>query len=102
MIKRIKKHADHHKSIHKREEIFSSIIPKVQLVSLPPISQPCKAVTQKHLWFPAQVSAVPDLSACHIAQAGFFICNALPFILQHHPLLILQDPAPKGVLSKIL
>lgn len=102
MIKRIKKHADHRKSIHKREEIFSSVIPKVQLGGLPPISQPSEQSHRSTYGFLRRSLLLQTSAPVYIAQAGVFICNALPFILQRHPLLILPDPAAKGVLSKIL
>lgn len=38
----------------------------------------------------------------HIAQAGFSAWSALSFILQLYRLLILQGPAPKSLLFKIL
>ena len=105
----LEKHAEHQKSSHKAEGTFSSIIANLYLVSPFPTSQPYKAVTQNHLPFPTQVSAVSCLSMKEITQLDFSAWNALPLILHPYPLLagylrtvlILQSPASRGLLAQI-
>lgn len=101
-MEKIKRLIDHDIPSHEYEGTFPSSIPNVQLASSPPNSQPCKAVTRKHLWLPCSDSAVPDLSA-HAYCTGWFLCLQCPSLHPSAwPLIHSLRSASKCLLSKIL